>query len=256
VAGDEVAGGWGGTVGAAMSWETPVPNWDTPAGRVLDAFLAGVHDALPEYSQPVTLFGSAAIQLCLDESFTSADVDLMVMTEGVPFRDIARGLGLGRTGTLRPTYGVQICPPQLFRTTPHYLMRARIEERHGVRLVIPHLRDVLIAKLHRFRAPDQEGLVPKDRRAFQRVRELCGGHPSEGEVLEDLILCEPELSTQPVEGANAFRLNVLALFEEVFLRKLDLEGEVLKPARDAVSEAMFQGEDVGRLLEGLRPERD
>jgi transcription initiation factor TFIIIB Brf1 subunit/transcription initiation factor TFIIB len=76
------------------------------------------------------------------------------------------------------------------------------------------------------------------------------------EVLEDLILCASELSAQSREGSNAFRLNTLALFEEVFLRKLDLEGEVLKPARDAVSEAMSQGEDVGRLLEGLHPERD
>jgi hypothetical protein len=239
-----------------MGWEMPLPNWDTPAGCVLDAFLAGVHEVLPTYVEPVTLFGSAAIQLCLDESFTSADVDVMVMSEGASLRKIAKEKGVGRSGTLRPSYGVQICPPQLFRTTPHYLLRARMEERHGLRVIIPHVRDVLIAKLHRFRTPEQIGLVSKDRRAFERVRELCGGHPSEAEVIEDLVLCAPELNAQPADGLNAFRLNVLALFEEVFLRKLDLEGEVLKPARDAVSEAMSQGEDVGRLLEGLRPERD
>lgn len=239
-----------------MGWEMPLPNWDTPAGRVLDAFLAGVHEVLPMYAEPVTLFGSAAIQLCLDESFTSADVDVMVMSEGASLREIAKEKGVGRSGTLRPSYGVQICPPQLFRTTPHYLLRARMEERHGLRVIIPHVRDVLIAKLHRFRTPEQIGLVPKDRRAFERVRELCGGHPSEAEVIEDLVLCAPQLSLQAEDGPNAFRLNVLALFETVYHRPLDLENEVLKPARDSVREVTAGGEEIGKLLGELRPERD
>jgi len=41
---------------------------------VLDSFFAAVHEAMPDYDQPLTIFGSAPIQLCLDEEFASADV--------------------------------------------------------------------------------------------------------------------------------------------------------------------------------------
>ncbi len=239
-----------------MNWTTPPPKWDTPAGQVLDAFLAGLRHAAPEYREPLTLFGSAAIQLCLDESFTSADVDVMVVSDDGFLREIAKSLGLGRTGTLRPAYGIQICPPQLFRATPHYLHRAWIEERHGLKIVVPHLRDILIAKLHRSRAPDQAGLAPKDRRAFQRVRELCQGHPTEADLIEDLRLCEPSLCVQTKEGANAFRLNVLDLFEVLFGRRLDIENEILKPARAAAQPPGLADSEIDQQLAQLQPGRD
>lgn len=139
-------------------------------------FFAAVHAHLPEYDQPLTIFGSAPIQLCMDESFASADVDLMVLEGGEALRRIATESGTACTGMGR--YGVQICPPQLFRPPPHYIQRAHLETRHGLKIIVPHLRDILIAKLHRSRVDGQEGLVPKDRRAFQRVRELSGGHPT------------------------------------------------------------------------------
>ena len=72
-----------------MSWTTPAPRWDTLAGRVLDSFFASVHERLPEYDGPLTVFGSAPIQLCLDESFASADVDLMVLEGTEELRCIA-----------------------------------------------------------------------------------------------------------------------------------------------------------------------
>ena len=42
-----------------MRWECPAPDWDTLAGRVIDRFLAGLSEALPEYDSPLTVFGSA-----------------------------------------------------------------------------------------------------------------------------------------------------------------------------------------------------
>ena len=239
-----------------MDWDMPAPNWNTPAGHVLDAFLAGAHQAFPGYPLPVTLFGSAAIQLCLDEAFASADVDVMVMSKSASFREIAKKTGKAHGGILRPAYGVQVCPPQLFRTTPHYLLRARIEQRQGLNIVIPHVRDILIAKLHRFRAPDQQGLVAKDRKAFQRVRELCGGHPTEADLLEDLMLCAADLHVTLEEGGNAFRLNSLDLFEELFQRRLDLEKEILAPVRAALPHPSLEAGEVGQMLDALNPERD
>ena len=107
-----------------MNWMPP-PQWDTLAGRVLDAFFRAVHDAMPAYDSPLTLFGSAPIQLCLDEAFASADVDIMVLEGGDRLREIANAAVIGRSG-VNPGYGVQICPPSLFKTTPHYLQRAWI----------------------------------------------------------------------------------------------------------------------------------
>jgi hypothetical protein len=78
-----------------MSWMPPPPRWNTLAGEVLDAFFAAVHQALPTYNQPLTIFGSAPIQLCLDEDFASADVDIMVLERGETLLRIAAEAGLG-----------------------------------------------------------------------------------------------------------------------------------------------------------------
>jgi hypothetical protein len=88
-----------------MNWTPPPPRWDTLAGQMLDAFFAAVHQALPDCAQPLTIFGSAPIQLCLDEDFASADVDIMVLEGGETLRRIAAEAGLGRAGTVRAAFG-------------------------------------------------------------------------------------------------------------------------------------------------------
>lgn len=238
-----------------MSWETPQPNWKAPAGQIINSFLAKLHQEIPSYSHPLTLFGSAAIQLCLDEEFTSADIDLMAFTDNQVLRDLARAAGVGRSGSLRPDYGIQICPPQLFRTTPHYLLRAQIETRHGLKIIIPHVRDILIGKLHRSRSPEQDGLVAKDRRAFFRVRELSQGHPSEQDLIEDLRLCADDLALRTTEEGNAFRLNAMDLFQMLFQRPLNIQKEILTPVSQVVAPSL-KSSDVENLLKRLQPDRD
>lgn len=44
-----------------MNTLSPSPRWDTLAGRVLDAFFTAVHEQMPEYDLPLTIFGSAPI---------------------------------------------------------------------------------------------------------------------------------------------------------------------------------------------------
>lgn len=240
-----------------MSWIVPEPRWETVAGRILDDFFKALRQERPDYHEPVTIFGSAAVQLCYDEHFVSADVDLMVLSGGEELRGLASRMGLGRSGTLKPVYGLRICPPQMFRPTPHYLQRAHVEQRHGIRVVVPHVRDILVAKLHRFCEVGQTGIAAKDRKAFQRVRELSGGHPAEEEMIEDLRWCEPSLRIPDDGSVNAFRLNVLDLFPELYGRKIDLESEILAPAREAGRfPPDFQGPDPGGLMAGLNPSRD
>jgi len=213
-----------------MSTLSPSPRWDTLAGRVLDAFFTAVHEQMPEYDLPLTIFGSAPIQLCLDASFTSADVDIMVLGGDARLREIAAQAGVGRSGSLRPAFGVQICPAPLFKPTPHYLQRAHVETRHGLKIVVPHLRDILIGKMHRSRFEGQTGLVSKDLRAFQRVRELCGGHPTLDEFLEDLAAMEPSFRP-PLNGSlNSFRFNVEDALTSVYQHALDIQRDILIPA--------------------------
>jgi hypothetical protein len=213
-----------------MNWMPPPPRWDTLAGKVLDSFFAAVHQAMPDYDQPLTIFGSAPIQLCLDEDFASADVDIMVLEGGEKLRRIAAEAGLGRAGNVRSAFGVQICPPLLFNPTPHYLQRAHTELRHGLTIIVPHLRDILIAKLHRSRVEVQEVLIPKDRRAFQRVRELSGGHPTLPEFLQDLVNCESSFRPPHDGGLNSFRFNAENALHEIYGHRLDLKRDILDPA--------------------------
>ncbi|MCX6837475.1 MAG: hypothetical protein NTX35_06645 [Verrucomicrobia bacterium] len=235
-----------------MNWTPPPPRWDTLAGQILDAFFAAVHQALPHYDQPLTIFGSAPIQLCLDEDFASADVDIMVLEGGEMLRRIAAEAGLGRASTVRAAFGVQICPPLLFNPTPHYLQRARTEVRHGLTIIVPHLRDILIAKLHRSRMEGQESLIPKDRRAFQRVRELSDGHPTPAEFLQDLVNCESSFRPPHDGGLNSFRCNAENALVEIYGHHLDLKRDILDPAAIATQPPGhlppgFIAEQIGRL---------
>ena len=205
-------------------FETPKPRWDTLAGRVLDDFFAQVANQLPNYRSPLTVLGSTPIQLCLDAEFASADVDVMVFAEVETLRRLAH-----TPSSERGRYHVQVCPPSLFIPSPHYLQRAHMEIRHGLQIVIPHLMDILLAKLHRSRVEGQSGLVAKDLRAFRKVRQMLDGNPSSEQMVAELQNCEAHLRT-PLDGTlNSFKLNVLDLFEQVYGRTLNIAAEIAVP---------------------------
>ena len=176
----------------------------------------------------------------------------MVLSHAAELRVIA-----SEAITSRSAYRIQSCPPVLFRPTPHYLQRAWVETRHGLKIIVPHVRDILIGKLHRTRSIDQDGLVTKDRRAFLRVRELCGGHPTEGEMLDDLIACEPHFRTQSDAPLNSFVLNVEDLWQTIFGRRIDIAREITEPAR-AIENAQIQATRCpsGLSINDLKPTRD
>lgn len=212
---------------------------------------------MPDYAEPLTLFGSVPIQLCLDDAFTSADADIMVSGELPKLREVAKKLELTAGRSARPAFGLQLCPRHFFRTTAHYLQRAHIEVRHGVKIIVPHVRDVLIGKLHRSRTPEQEGLVTKDIRAFHRVRQLCGGHPTEDDLIEDLLECAPYFRMPEHGEVNDFRLNVKDLWTGLFGRPLDLEAQILSHLRQMEAETQRSSEGaITPLLDDLRPSRD
>lgn len=240
-----------------MNWDVPQPNWSCPAGHVLDAFFAGLHTELPDFAEPLTLFGSVPIQLCLDDAFTSADADIMVSGDPTRLRAVARKLEMPAGGTVRPVFGLQFCPRYFFRTTAHYLQRAHVEMRHGIKVIVPHVRDVLIGKLHRSRTSEQEGLAPKDLRAFHRVRQLCGGHPKEEDLIEDLLDCAPYFRLPEHGEMNFFRLNVENLWPSLFGHALDVEEYILQPLRAMETEARnSDSKPIAQMLDDLQPTRD
>ena len=235
-----------------MNWPCPPPHWDTVAGRALDVFFRSVKEHVPDFEGQITVFGSAPIQLCLDEEFISADADVMVFSRAEELRMIASRVTQGGSGL---PHGVQVCPAGWFQTTPYYLARAHVETRHGLRVVVPHLRDVLIGKLHRSRFEGQDGLVPKDLRAFHRVRKLCDGHPNEQEMLEDLRLCEPFFRPPAAGEVNSFKLNVTDLWSQIFGRTLDVHHEIISHASAAQRFTPPSG-GIHLQLESLQPDRD
>lgn len=240
-----------------MNWSVPPPNWSGAAGRFLDVFFAGLHAQMPDFAEPLTLFGSVPIQLCLDDSFTSADADIMVSGDLTRLRELARKLEMIAGGSARPAFGLQLCPRHFFRTTAHYLQRAHVETRHGLKIIVPHVRDVLIGKLHRSRTPEQDGLVAKDIRAFHRVRQLCDGHPNEDDLIDDLLECASYFRPPEHGDVNHFRLNVEDLWTGLFAKRLDVEERILKPLRAMEAEAGRPNDgSVRQMLDDLRPTQE
>ena len=241
------------------NWSIPSANWSSPVGLELDRFIKEVRERLPELRGAITLFGSSPIHLCLDHSFVSADADMMVLFDQEPLQKIADELGLGKAHHPAGKLYLEICKPFAFRSTPVYRDRAHEEMRHGFKIVVPHVRDILIGKLHRFRKPGQQGIEPKDMRAFVRVREVTGGHPTEQELLEDLRLCPHYFMVGTSALMLDFRLNVEDLWPALYGRSINVNEELLKPMIADLEELGYtEGRDWVELVRALgapRPDR-
>src|SRR5881296_3414633 len=96
------------------SWR-PEINWDTPAGRVLDKLV----DSLPP-SRPwrIIVFGSSPLQLTVDPTFLSADVDV-IASENIETFCRAAGLLEGQA----PVY-IELCTAAAFIVSADWTIRA------------------------------------------------------------------------------------------------------------------------------------
>ncbi len=241
-----------------MAWEMPPPNWNSPIGIELDRFFREVSRQLPDLKTTLTVFGSSPIHLCLDASFTSKDADLFVLSDEEQLRDIAASIGLGKVGAAPGQFYLEICKPWAFKTTPSHYARAHCETRHGLAIIVPHVRDILIGKLSRHRKKDQQGVEPKDLRGFARVREVTGGHPTEAELIDDLRLCPHYF----ISGVNAimtdFRANVEDLWPALYGHPIDVNQQIIRPLIDEMEEMGYiESKDwmsLVRALGGVRKE--
>ena len=202
-----------------MSWTSQI-DWDTPAGRTLRQLVA----ALPADRQySITLFGSSPLQLAIERTFTSADVDLFAGEWGEIHEEVAAAVtsaGLAKEQGAEPY--VQVCVQSNFKTSPLWMGRAWTTQIGNIRLTLPHPIDILIAKLHR--------LEEKDMRAFRLVIERTG-HPTEDEMRRELRaavdLYRPNFDEELVGDITT---NTRVLWQDLWKKDINVRQEIIAPA--------------------------
>jgi len=198
---------------ALGSW-THEFNLETPAGSALKKLVA----ALPkERPFRITLFGSAPIQITVEPSLLSADVDLFCDEEDL--NEYVRRAGLDREHS---DFYIQVCSGLNFRTSPHWASRAQSFALENCSVVIPHPIDILIAKLNR--------LDEKDLLAYRTVIAKTG-HPTDAEMIQELQLAvdlfRPSFDE---EQGHDMANNCRRLWPLIFGREIDPRAEIIAPA--------------------------
>jgi len=187
---------------------------ETPAGQTLKKLVA----ALPSQRRfRITLFGSAPLQISIEPTLLSGDVDLFSDDEGA-------GECIEQTGLTSDDYrpNIQICSGLNFRTSPYWGTRSQVLSLGNCTFVIPHAIDLLIAKLNR--------LDDKDLDAFRAVIRKTG-HPTEAEMITELQLAvdlfRPSFDE---EKGHDLANNCRRLWPLIFGREIDPRREIIAPA--------------------------
>jgi hypothetical protein len=200
---------------STKNWWPREIDWTTPAGRLLEVFLA----SLPAgRSFHLTIYGSAPLQLSIDRQLLSADVDVF-SDDDEDLSAFVEAAGLDKMrGRLHLELGFELS----FRTSPRWRHRAMTVQRGNVTLTIPHPLDILIGKLGRLEA--------KDLKAFQRVIELTG-HPTAEEFKRELQnavdLFRPAFAD---DLPNHYPENTRRLWQTVFHAEIDVRRDIIEPA--------------------------
>lgn len=180
----------------------------------------------------LTLFGSSPLQLALEPTFLSVDIDHFPQEwddkEVVEQAVADAGLRKGEADLY-----VQVCVETNFRSSPRWRDRIFVTQVGSVTLALPHPIDILIAKLHR--------LEEKDMRAFRMVIEKTG-HPTEDEMRRELQMAvdlfRPNLDE---EMAGDIITNTRVLWQELWGKEINVRQEIIAPA-------------LARIREGYAPD--
>jgi hypothetical protein len=200
-----------------MSWSNeswrPEINWDTPAAGALDKLVA----ALPaDRPWRIIIFGSSPLQLAVDPTFLSADVDVIAQEDIESFCRAA-GLLKGQADLY-----IEPCTVAAFTASADWIVRACEIQRKHVAFILPHPIDILVAKIKR--------LDEKDLRAFHLVRDKLG-HPTEDELIKALRrvvdIYRPSFDE---ESGNNARENTELLWRDLFGKNINVAQEIIAPA--------------------------
>ena len=196
------------------NWWTQKIDLDTPAGRTLQKLAA----ALPK-NRPlrITLFGSAPLQISIEPTLLSGDVDIFSDEEF-----LAEAVERAGLSEKQHKPGFQVCSELNFRTSPRWKDRVRPVQIGNVTFIIPHPYDILIAKLNR--------LEEKDLLAFRTVLSKTG-HPTEAELIHELQMAvdlfRPSFDE---EQGHDMANNCRRLWPLIYGREMDPRKEIIAPA--------------------------
>ncbi len=188
-------------------------DWLTPAGRLLGS-LAETLPAQPRLT--IVVFGSAPLQLFIDPTFLSKDVDIVGEEE---VQSVAEGITLpGESGDLH----FQVCDRLTFRSALGWEERAQRILRCGHTFVFPHPWDILVSKIGR--------LEEKDLEAFRLVIRKTG-HPTAAEFSTHLQMAvdlfRPNFDE---ERGSDYLTQTRILWREIFGGDIDPRTEIIRPA--------------------------
>jgi hypothetical protein len=187
---------------------------ETPAGKTLRELAA----ALPQNRQfRITLFGSAPLQIAIEPTLLSGDID--VFCDDDDFSERVKKTGLASEGR-EPV--IQVSSELNFRTSPRWRERAQSFVFGNCTFVVPHPIDILIGKLNR--------LEEKDLHAFRVTIEKTG-HPTEAELIQELQfavdLFRPSFDE---EQGHDIANNCRRLWPLIYGREIDPRQQIIAPA--------------------------
>ena len=180
-------------------------------------------------THPITLnvFGSTPLQMTLDPSFLSGDVDMFTSED---LESFVQTMQLGKNVAL--PY-IEIVPERTFIASVAWRDRAIKEVFGNVTVYIASPLDVLVGKLKRLEA--------KDLKAFDLVKALTGG-PTEEELknaLGNVIDMYRPAFDEENPGGDPIA-NTRRLWMHLYGHDIDVRKEIIRPAIEAQKEAFGQ----------------
>ncbi len=193
-------------------------DWNGKAGQRLDEFARRL-PAQPRLE--ITVFGSAPLQLFIEPSFVSEDIDLFGNEDTTTFLEQFVSEHQWNQGAT--DLYIQVCDPLAFKSTIDWRSRAIEALRHGHLFVFVHPWDVLVSKLQR--------LEEKDLNAFRLVIEKTA-HPTEEEFVRHLQLAvdlyRPKFDEESARGDML--LNTKILWQALWNQEIDVRAKIIRPA--------------------------
>lgn len=196
-------------------------NWDAPNGKLLRQFIDGLPKDRPFI---LNIFGSTPLQLRLDPTFLSGDVDLFCNEDLLPYVE-AMKIGKGQAEPY-----IEVVPHYVFIASHDWRDRAAKEEFGNITVYIAAPIDVLVGKLKR--------LEQKDLDAFDLVKARTGG-PTEEELrraLRNVVdMYRPAFDEENPGGDPV--VNTRRLWQHLYGHDIDVRREIIAPAVAARREA-------------------
>jgi len=189
--------------------------------------------------EPITVFGSAPLQLAVDPLILSGDIDISVSDHNERIKEIIEEIGFAKG---KADYYIEVVPRYVFRPGENWLGRANIVELEGVQFRIPDPLDILLAKLRR--------LDVKDLRAFEAVRRKVG-RPTEEEFVSELRASADIFYIQKDGQKSVLWENTEKLWLQFFGKPIDVRETILKPVIDAIAEQNGDVEYIRELRDRL-----